>query len=214
MAKNEIVNQYYNLFDETKGYTEILFRAGKVLQSKELNEMQSILKSQITNVGNIKVDVKAESSKGYETLKLSNAILKVVPKEIFVTVDNKEKMIGEKDPELTYSYDEKEIYDDDVKEAVKNLKIYRKLGETAGNYEVTLESIEFENYVLKIKNGNLEIKELPAESKGENPTSNGEKTANPKTFDSIDKYYLIALISLLGFVVITRMKKRRIKCEE
>jgi len=52
MAKNEIVNQYYNLFDETKGYTEILFRAGKVLQSKELNELQSILKSQITNVGN------------------------------------------------------------------------------------------------------------------------------------------------------------------
>lgn len=52
MAKNEIVNQYYNLFDETKGYTEILFRAGKVLQSKELNEMQSILKAQITNVGN------------------------------------------------------------------------------------------------------------------------------------------------------------------
>lgn len=52
MATNEIVNQYYNLFDETKGYTEILFRAGKVLQSKELNEMQSILKTQITNVGN------------------------------------------------------------------------------------------------------------------------------------------------------------------
>lgn len=160
----------------------------------------------ITNVGNIKVDVKAESSKGYETLKLSDAILKVVPKEIFVTVDNKEKMIGEKDPELTYSYDEKEIYDDDVKEALKNLKIYRKLGETAGNYEVTLESIEFENYVLKIKNGNLEIKEFLSESNGESSLSSVEGTNNPKTFDSIDKYYLVALISLLGFVVITVMK--------
>ena len=52
MAKNEIVPQYYNLFDSTKGYTEILFRAGKVLQSKELNELQSILKNQIKNVGN------------------------------------------------------------------------------------------------------------------------------------------------------------------
>lgn len=52
MAKNEIVPQYYNLFDATKGYTELLFRAGKVLQSKELNELQSILKNQIKNVGN------------------------------------------------------------------------------------------------------------------------------------------------------------------
>lgn len=52
MAKNEIVPQYYNLFDSTKRYTELLFRAGKVLQSKELNELQSILKNQIKNVGN------------------------------------------------------------------------------------------------------------------------------------------------------------------
>lgn len=51
MARNEIVPQYYNLFDSTKGYTELLFRAGKVLQSKELNELQSILKEQIKNVG-------------------------------------------------------------------------------------------------------------------------------------------------------------------
>lgn len=45
------INQYYNLYDATKEYTELLFRAGKVLQSKELNEMQSMLKNQIKNVG-------------------------------------------------------------------------------------------------------------------------------------------------------------------
>lgn len=121
---------------------------------------------------------------------------------------NKFMNIDEEDPELTYSYDEKEIYDDDVKEAVKNLKISRKLGETAGNYEVTLESIELENYVLKIKNGNLEIKESLSESNGESSLSSVEGTNNPKTFDNIDKYFLVALISLLGFVVITVMKKR------
>lgn len=52
MAKNEIIPQYYNLYDSTKGYTELLFRAGKVLQSKELNELQSTIKNQIKNVGN------------------------------------------------------------------------------------------------------------------------------------------------------------------
>lgn len=45
------VNQYYNLFNKTKGYTELLFRAGRVLQSKELNEMQSIIRNQIKNIG-------------------------------------------------------------------------------------------------------------------------------------------------------------------
>ena len=168
----------------------------------------------ITNVGSIKVDLKAESSKGYETLELNDAILKVVPKEILITVDNKEKMVGENDPELTFSYDAKEIYDDDVKEVVKNLNISRKPGEKVGNYEITVEDVEFDNYVLKIKNGNFEIKEQQANSTGESSTSSTEKTNNPKTFDSIDKYYLIALISLLGFVVITRMKKRRIRCKE
>ena len=46
------VDNYYNTFDATKGYTELLFRAGKVLQSKEVNELQSVLKEQIKNVGN------------------------------------------------------------------------------------------------------------------------------------------------------------------
>ena len=42
---------YYNLYDSTKNYTELLFRAGKVLQSKEVNEIQTMLKNQIKNVG-------------------------------------------------------------------------------------------------------------------------------------------------------------------
>ena len=48
---NNSVTGYYNLYDSTKNYTELLFRAGKVLQSKEVNEMQSMLKNQIKNVG-------------------------------------------------------------------------------------------------------------------------------------------------------------------
>lgn len=45
------ITGYYNLYDETKNYTELLFRAGKVLQSKEVNEMQSMIRQQIKNVG-------------------------------------------------------------------------------------------------------------------------------------------------------------------
>lgn len=52
MSDVNTISGYYNLYDSTKGYTELLFRAGKVLQSKEVNEIQSMLKNQIKNVGN------------------------------------------------------------------------------------------------------------------------------------------------------------------
>lgn len=51
MANLSGVSQYYNLYNPTKGYTELLFRAGKVLQSKEMNELQSIIKRNIKNIG-------------------------------------------------------------------------------------------------------------------------------------------------------------------
>lgn len=51
MATVNSIAGYYNLYDKTKGYTALLFRAGKVLQSKEVNEIQSTLKNQIKNVG-------------------------------------------------------------------------------------------------------------------------------------------------------------------
>lgn len=42
---------YYNGFDESKGYKSVLFRPGMVVQTQELNELQSILKSNIRNIG-------------------------------------------------------------------------------------------------------------------------------------------------------------------
>ena len=51
MSDINSISQYYNLYDSSKGYTELLFRAGKVLQSKEVNELQSTIKNQIKNVG-------------------------------------------------------------------------------------------------------------------------------------------------------------------
>lgn len=53
MSEVKNITGYYNLYDETKQYTELLFRAGKVLQSKEVNELQSMLKHQIKNIGDI-----------------------------------------------------------------------------------------------------------------------------------------------------------------
>lgn len=45
------LDRYYNLFDPTKNYNELLFRAGDGLQSRELNEIQTTLKHQLKGVG-------------------------------------------------------------------------------------------------------------------------------------------------------------------
>lgn len=41
---------YYDGFDESKDYSSVLFRPGFVVQTQELNEMQSILKQNIRNI--------------------------------------------------------------------------------------------------------------------------------------------------------------------
>ncbi len=46
-----MLERYYNLFDPAKHYSELLFRAGDGLQSRELNEIQTTLKTQLKSVG-------------------------------------------------------------------------------------------------------------------------------------------------------------------
>ncbi len=45
------LDNYYNLYDSSKKYEELMFRAGDGLQSRELNEMQTMAKAQLKGVG-------------------------------------------------------------------------------------------------------------------------------------------------------------------
>lgn len=47
-----MLQNYFNRFDKTKEYDQVEFLAGRVLQSAELNDMQSIIIDKITNIGN------------------------------------------------------------------------------------------------------------------------------------------------------------------
>lgn len=53
MSTNYVRGQapYYDNFDEADGYSTVLYRPGRILQAPELNEAQSILKSNIKNIG-------------------------------------------------------------------------------------------------------------------------------------------------------------------
>ena len=55
MASRYIIGEppYYNGFDKDKHYSSVLFRPGMVVQTQELNELQSILKQNIRNIGGV-----------------------------------------------------------------------------------------------------------------------------------------------------------------
>ncbi len=46
------VRPYYDTFDESKGYHQVLFKPARAVQTREVNEMQSILQNQISQFGN------------------------------------------------------------------------------------------------------------------------------------------------------------------
>lgn len=52
MSTNLNVAPYYDDFDETKGFQQIVFKPGYAVQARELTQMQSIIKDQIAKFGN------------------------------------------------------------------------------------------------------------------------------------------------------------------
>lgn len=55
MSLNQVdksVRPYYDTFDETKGFHQVLFTPGRAVQTREVNELQSILQNQIAQFGN------------------------------------------------------------------------------------------------------------------------------------------------------------------
>lgn len=105
---------------------------------------------EIKDIGTKIVYVKAENP-NFETARAS-ATLKVTPKEVTVTADDKSKKYGEKDPELTASV-KGTLNGDTVK-----YQLSREFGDDVGKYDITPSGKEDQgNYIVKYEPGKLEI---------------------------------------------------------
>lgn len=105
---------------------------------------------EIKDIGTKIVYVKAENP-NFETARAS-ATLKVTPKEVTVTADDKSKKYGDKDPELTASV-KGTLNGDTVK-----YQLSRESGENVGKYAITPSGKEDQgNYIVKYEPGKLEI---------------------------------------------------------
>lgn len=122
----------------------------KIYYSTSENGPWSEESPEIKDRGSKTVYVKAENP-NFETARAS-ATLRVTPKEVTVTADDKSKKYGEKDPELTASV-KGTLNGDTVK-----YQLSRESGEDVGKYEITPSGKEDQgNYTVKYAAGKLEI---------------------------------------------------------
>ena len=131
----------------------------------------------ITNVGTLNVTAKAEN-KNYKDVTVDYT-LKVTRKAVTVTADNKSKVFGEKDPELTAT-----VTGTIGKDTVE-YTLSRKAGEAAGKYEITVKGDKLQgNYTVTYVAGTLTITRQSidpgTDPEKPNPDYTGAKVNSPK----------------------------------
>jgi len=86
-----MIERYYNLFDPAKHYTQLLFRAGDGLQSRELNEIQSTLMHRLQGVADALLkdgdivsgaNLQIEADTGLVTLEAGRVYLRGAVREV------------------------------------------------------------------------------------------------------------------------------------
>lgn len=132
------------------GATASVTKGTKITYSTDGGKTWSETLPSITNVGTLNVTAKAEN-KNYKDVTVDYT-LKVTRKAVTVTADNKSKVFGEKDPELTAT-----VTGTIGKDTV-DYKLSRKAGEDVGTYTITPSGkAEQTNYTVTYATGTLTI---------------------------------------------------------
>ena len=132
------------------GATASVTKGTKITYSTDGGKTWSETLPSITNVGTLNVTAKAEN-KNYKDVTVDYT-LKVTRKAVTVTADNKSKVFGEKDPELTAT-----VTGTIGKDTVE-YTLTRETGEAAGKYEITVKGDKLQgNYTVTYVAGTLTI---------------------------------------------------------
>ena len=132
------------------GATASVTKGTKITYSTDGGKTWSETLPSITNVGTLNVTAKAEN-KNYKDVTVDYT-LKVTRKAVTVTADNKSKVFGEKDPELTAT-----VTGTIGKDTVE-YTLSRKAGEDVGTYTITPSGkAEQTNYKVTYATGTLTI---------------------------------------------------------
>ena len=159
------------------GATASVTKGTKITYSTDGGKTWSETLPSITNVGTLNVKAKAEN-KNYKDVTVDYT-LKVTRKAVTVTADNKSKVFGEKDPELTATVTGT-LGEDTVK-----YDVVRESGENVGKYTITPSGkAEQGNYSVTYATGTLTITSQSidpgTDPEKPNPDYTGAKVNSPK----------------------------------
>ena len=159
------------------GATASVTKGTKITYSTDGGKTWSETLPSITNVGTLNVTAKAEN-KNYKDVTVDYT-LKVTRKAVTVTADNKSKVFGEKDPELTAT-----VTGTIGKDTVE-YTLSRKAGEDVGTYTITPSGkAEQTNYKVTYATGTLTITSQSidpgTDPEKPNPDYTGAKVNSPK----------------------------------
>ena len=159
------------------GATASVTKGTKITYSTDGGKTWSETLPSITNVGTLNVTAKAEN-KNYKDVTVDYT-LKVTRKAVTVTADNKSKVFGEKDPELTAT-----VTGTIGKDTV-DYTLTREAGEAVGKYEITVKGDKLQgNYTVTYVAGTLTITRQSidpgTDPEKPNPDYTGAKVNSPK----------------------------------
>jgi len=157
------------------GATASVTKGTKITYSTDGGKTWSETLPSITNVGTLNVTAKAEN-KNYKDVTVDYT-LKVTRKAVTVTADNKSKVFGEKDPELTAT-----VTGTIGKDTVE-YTLSRKAGEDVGTYTITPSGkAEQTNYKVTYATGTLTItsQSIDPDPEKPDPDYTGAKVNSPK----------------------------------
>ena len=140
-----MIERYYNLFDPAKHYTQLLFRAGDGLQSRELNEIQTTLIHRLQGVADALLkdgdivsgaNLQIEADTGLVTLEAGRVYLRGAVREVpaaTLTVPTEGRVaVGVRFSTRTVT----ELEDPSLREPAAGVRNYQEPG--AGRLEETL----------------------------------------------------------------------------
>ena len=159
------------------GATASVTKGTKITYSTDGGKTWSETLPSITNVGTLKVKAKAEN-KNYKDVTVDYT-LTITRKAVTVTADNKSKVFGEKNPELTATVTGT-LGEDTVK-----YDVVREAGENVGKYTITPSGkAEQGNYSVTYATGTLTITRQSidpgTDPEKPNPDYTGAKVNSPK----------------------------------